>query len=192
MNRVNAHLIKMESNYNNYTEKKPIGLNPGFPQSNMQTNPNLHHQPMSMSGNMDVPWNTPTQSWQNSYPHSTPPRNNSTNPGYMVSPMNSPTAGSNQQWPNSPPGRLVASQTMQSTSMIGKSPVRSPYPPWPSTPPRAMHPQVNPMMTTSAGSPSRTAPPSWPSSSPRASSTFVVQPPSTARNNTGMLVGQQV
>ena len=182
----------MASNYNNYTDKKPIGHNPGFHQSNMQTNPNLQHQAMSMSGNLDAPCNSPTQHWHNSYPQSTPPRNNSTNPGYMVSPMNSPTRNSNQQWPNCPSARLVTPQAIQSTSMIGKSPVPSPYPPWPTTPPSAMPPHVNPMMTTSPGSPSRTAPPSWPSSSPRATSTFIVQPPSTATNNTGMLGGEQV
>ena len=182
----------MASNYNNYTDTKPIGPNPGFSQPNIQIMHTPQNQPMPVSGNANARWNSPTQSLQNSYPQSTQPHNIPTDPGYMVPPMKSPTASSNQHWPNSPHTRLVAPQTTLATSMIGRSPIKSPYPPWPVTPPRVIPPHVNVMRTASPSPPSRASPPSWPFTSPRAQPNFTLQPTSTATTNRGMVIGQQV
>ena len=179
----------MASNFNNYIDKKPIQMNPGYPQANIQTNPNLQNQNRQMSGNAccpNAPWATSTPQWQNSHPQLVP---NNSHPGYVGQQMKPQIASPNQQWQNVHRG--TNPQNIQPMRMVQQSSSRPPQP-WPSSPPNAMPQHLNPQMTASPGSPSRTAPPSWPSSSPRATSTFMVQPHLNQTNNTPRLAGQQV
>ena len=179
----------MASNFNNFTDNKPMVINSGVQPGIVRMNADIQNGHRTMSGNSNGPWPQSTQQMQGS--NIRPAQNHFANQGYTVSQISSPNMNVNHKFQNNSQIRLQTPQRMSSSNMVQRAPNNAGHL-WQGQPARAMHPNVNSSIVAAPGSPSRTIPPSWPTSSPRQTSTISIQRPTVPTNNSSLMYGQQV
>ena len=179
----------MASNFNNFTDNKPIVINSRVQPGIVRMSSNMQNGHGTMSGNSNGPWPQSTEQMQRN--NIRPAQNLYGNQGYTVSQISTPNMNLNHKVQNNSQIRLQTPQRISSTNIVQRPPNNAGHIRQGQTD-RAMHPNMNSSIAAAQGSPSRTIPPSWPSSLQRQTSAISIQRPSAPMANASLMSGQQV